>query len=142
MTNVVTNIKDLIETEDMKNTYPTPKIDAVFNFLTLKAIANKTKPEIEKYTDKNKKIRNGKTVLAGTRITTKELMLIMSEDTKGQDISEYIFNYYPSIDSEEKILYGALYEIRKTNTLFFILKVLFNNKWKVKTKEISFNKIK
>ena len=124
MTNVVTNLKDFMQTEDIKDNYPTPKIDAIFDFLTLKVIAKKTKNEIKQYTEKNKNIRNGKTVLAGTRITTKELMLIMSENRSEKNTFEYISECYPSIDNEEKILYGALYEIKKTNTVLFILRTL------------------
>ena len=127
MTNVITNIKDILETEELKDNYPTPKIDAICNFLTLKAISNKSKKEIEKYTERNKNIKNGKTVLVGTRITTKELLLLMSESPKEQDVFEYIYKCYPSIKKEEQIIYGMLYEIRKENTFLFILKVLLNN---------------
>ena len=61
MTNVVTNIKDIIETDNkIKINYPTPKRDAILDFLICKAIARKTTEEIRKYTEKNKNIRKGK----------------------------------------------------------------------------------
>lgn len=128
MTNVLTDIKDIMKTEEFKVNCPTPKIDAIFNFLTIKVIARRHKEEIAKYTEKNKKIKNGQTVLAGTRITTKELLLIMAENDSKQNVFEYVTEQYPSIDSEEKILYGALYEIGKMNTFIYILKVCFLKK--------------
>lgn len=127
MTDVIVNVKDLIETEEIESNYQTPKIDLILDFLKIKAIANKAKDEISKYVEKNNKIRKGKTVLKGTRITTKELFLIVSEysETKEEkNMFDYIFKQYPSIDSEEKIFYGILYEISKMNTVIFILKVL------------------
>ena len=128
MTNVLENVRDFMENEDVERNYQTPKIDIVFSLLKLKRIAKLAKKEIYKYIEKNDKVRGGKVVLKGTRITTKELILIMSEcSPKGdEDLIENIREQYPSIDSEEKITYGALYEISKVNTLLFILKVWFN----------------
>lgn len=128
MTNVLENVRDFMENEDVERNYQTPKIDVVFSLLKLKRIAKLAKKEIYKYIEKNDKVRGGKVVLKGTRITTKELILIISEcSPKGdEDLIENIREQYPSIDSEEKITYGALYEISKVNTLLFILKVWFN----------------
>jgi len=50
-----------------------------------------------------------------------------SKETSKKDMIDFIREQYPSIDSEEKIIYGALYEISKINTLVFILGVLINN---------------
>lgn len=124
MTNVITDIKDFIETEEIIENYQTPRIDMILDFMLLKKIAKRSKNEIEKYTESNKEIRNGKRVLAGTRITTKELIIIMSENENQKNIFEYISKQYPSIDSEAKILYGALYELKKVNSIRFILGVL------------------
>lgn len=128
MTNVLTDIRDFIETEDVKIDHDTIKLDMICDFFILKAIANKSKDKIRKYTERNKNIRNGKTVLVGTRITTKELLLIMAENSNEKNIFKYISEQYPSIDCEEKILYGALYEISKKNLLLFVLEVLFSKK--------------
>ncbi len=128
MTNVLTDIKDFIETEEVKIDHDTMKLDMICNFFILKAIANKSKDKIRKYTERNKNVRNGKTVLAGTRITTKELILIISENSKEKNTFKYISEQYPSIDCEEKILYGALYEISRKNSLLFILDVLLSKK--------------
>lgn len=128
MTNVLENVRDFIEAEEIESNYQTPKIDKIFTLLKLKKVAKLAKDEIEKYTENNINVRNGRRVLKGTRITTKELLLIMSEhsDENGKDVIEYIREQYPSIDSEEKIIYGALYEVNKVNTLLFILKVWMN----------------
>lgn len=128
MTNVLTDIKDIVETKEIEVNNLNPKISTILDFFNMKAIANKSKEEINKYTEEVKNVRGGKRVIKGTRITTKELLLIMSENEQGQNVFEYISKQYPSIDSEKKILYGALYEIKKTNTLLFILKVLLANK--------------
>lgn len=125
MTNVLTDIREFVETEEVKVDCPTPKLDIISDFLTLKIFANRNKDKIYKNIERNKKIRNGQTVIAGTRITTKELLSIMSENISGQNVFKYICKEYPSIDNEEKILYGALYEIKKKNSLLFILWVLF-----------------
>lgn len=126
MTDVLTDIKDIMEMEERQNNYHNSKVNIIFDFLKLKIIAKKSKEKIKKYTEKTKKIRDGKTVLAGTRITTKELILIMAENKKEENICEYISKQYPSINSQEKILYGALYEIKKMNSIIFILGVLFD----------------
>lgn len=128
MTSVLNDIKDFIETEEVKVDYSTPKINMIFDFLTLKSIAKKSKSKINQYTQKNKQIRNGKVVLTGTRITTKELMEIMVENEAKENVFNYISKQYPSIDNEEKILYGALYEINKINSVLFILRILLRKK--------------
>lgn len=131
MTDVIVNVKDFIETEEIESNYKTPKTDKILCFLKLKSISNKAREDIKKYIEKNRKIRGGKAVLRGTRITTKELLLIMSEHSKvdsEKDTIDYIREQYPSIDSEEKVIYGALYEISKTNTLIFVLRVLITGK--------------
>ncbi len=126
MTNVLTDIRDFIETEEVKVDYPTPKLDTIIDFFVLKSFAKKSKSKINEYTKRDKNIRNGQAVLAGTRITTKEIMSIIAESTKEPDALEYILEQYPSIDNKDKILYGALYEIKKKNTFLFILGVLFS----------------
>lgn len=134
MENVIINVKDYIEEIEPKNViYQTPEIDQIFTFLKLKKMAKMAKENIKKYTEKNKKIRNGKTVLKGTRITTRELILIISEymnndNNEEKKIIEYIREQYPSIDSEEMVFYGVLCAIKEINTLTFICKILVGNK--------------
>lgn len=123
MTDVVIDIKDLIETKEIKKEKKSnPKIDIIRKFLAVKKIARNSKEKIAEYTERNKKIRNGQAIIKGTRITTKELMMIMTEE-KEEDVIEYILKQYPSIDCKEKIIYGALYEMNKENTLKFMLGV-------------------
>jgi len=124
MTNVLTNIKDMVEIEEL-NEYSNPIMDNLSNFLKLKNFAQKHEKEIEKYTERNKKIRNGRTVIVGTRITTRELLYILSE-CKSNNVIEYVLEQYPSIDSEEKVLYGVLYELKKQSTLIYLLRILFS----------------
>lgn len=134
MENVIINVKDYIEEIEPNNViYQTPEIDQIFTFLKLKKMAKMAKENIKKYTEKNKKIRNGKTVLKGTRITTRELILIISEymnndNNEEKKIIEYIREQYPSIDSEEMVFYGVLCAIKEVNTLTFICKILVGNK--------------
>lgn len=134
MENVIINVKDYIEEIEPKNViYQTPEIDQIFTFLKLKKMAKMAKENIKKYTEKNKKIRNGKTVLKGTRITTRELILIISEymnndNNEEKKIIEYIREQYHSIDSEEMVFYGVLCAIKEINTLTFICKILVGNK--------------
>lgn len=124
MTNVITNIEDMIKTEEIDVNNSNPKAMILLNFLRIKALAKGSKEKIDKYTEKNKNVRNGRTVLTGTRITTKELLYIIGECKENQDIFEYIFEQYPSIDCKEKIIYGLLYEIGKTNSLIYTLRIL------------------
>lgn len=128
MTDVLMNMKEIMDTEEIKVECQTPKIDAIYNFLVFKSFAKKFNDEIKKCTERNKNIRNGQTVIAGTRITTKELLLIMSENISEKNIFEYVLEQYPSIDSEDKIFYSALYEIKRQNTIGYILKVLLSKK--------------
>lgn len=123
MTSVVTNIKDMIEKSDIQVNCSNPKVDIIHDFMKVKRLARKSKEEIKKYTERNKNVRNGETVLTGTRITTKELMLIVDEaiDTSTNNIIEYTMKEYPSIDCKEKIIYGLLYEIKKKNIILFLL---------------------
>ena len=76
--------------------------------------------------EKNNDVRNGKAVIKGTRITTKEVLLIMSECPEEKDVFEYICEQYPTIESREQIIYAIMYEINKINTINFILKVVMN----------------
>ena len=99
-------------------------MEIIHAFITLKILAIKSKEDIKKYVVKNCKVRCGAPVLINTRITTKELLLIIAENTKGKNIVDYVFKHYTSIDSREQIIYGVLYEIKKKNTLLFILKTL------------------
>ena len=124
MENVIINVKDYIEEIEPKNViYQTPEIDQIFTFLKLKKMAKMAKENIKKYTEKNKKIRNGKTVLKGTRITTRELILIISEYMNNDNNEEKKI-----IDSEEMVFYGVLCAIKEINTLTFICKILVGNK--------------
>ncbi|MBR0426666.1 MAG: DUF433 domain-containing protein [Clostridia bacterium] len=124
---IVNNIKYFMEAEEIKPNYQTPKIDKIFNFLKVKSISKQAKSEINNYIEKNNDVRNGKAVIKGTRITTKEVLLIMSECPEEKDIFEYICEQYPSIESKEQVIYAIMYEINKINTINFILKVVMNS---------------
>lgn len=124
MTNALTYIKDFVETEEVDYSNSNPKIDFILVFLELKILAYKSKEKINQYIIKDKTIRNGQAILAGTRITTKELMTIISELKPEQDLMDYITKQYPSIDCKEKVLYGSLYEIKKMNLFFTILGII------------------
>lgn len=96
------------------------------SFFKLKKMAKKYKNEINLYTTKNKFIRGGKRILTGTRITTKELMLMVDE-ANGRNIFDYILSNYPSINSKNQILCGVLYEVRHTNAFKFILEAIITS---------------
>lgn len=128
MTDILLNISDYLENEDIKEKYKTPKIDEILIFLKFKAKAKKAREETKKYIEKNKTIRNGKAIVKGTRITTKEILLFLNECENFEETLEYICNQYPSIESKEQVLYALLYEIDKYNTLLFIFGVMTSNK--------------
>lgn len=128
MTDTLNNITEIFDTYETEKK-ETPRIDALVEFIKLKHIANAQEKIIDEYIVKDRNIRNGKAVIKGTRITPKELVLITQEAFKNKtnDIEKFIKEQYPSIDSIEKIVAGLAYEIKKTNTLKFILALLRNN---------------
>lgn len=130
MTETIENIKYYLDTEEVNANYQNPKLDIIYDFLKLKSIAEKSKEKINKYVGRNNNVRNGQVIIKGTRITTKELLSIMSEYSNNEEISkeyknvyDYIFTQYPSIDNESQIIYGILYEVLKMNKMKFILRV-------------------
>lgn len=128
MTDTLNNITEIFDTYETEKK-ETPRIDALVEFIKLKHIANTQEKLIDEYIVKDRNIRNGKAVIKGTRITTKELILITQEAFKNKtnDIEKFIKEQYPSIDSIEKIVAGLSYEIKKTNTFKFILALLRKN---------------
>lgn len=128
MTDTLNNITEIFDTYETEKK-ETPRIDALVEFIKLKHIANAQEKLIDEYIVKDRNIRNGKAVIKGTRITTKELILITQEAFKNKtnDIEKFIKEQYPSIDSIEKIVAGLSYEIKKTNTFKFILALLRKN---------------
>lgn len=125
--NNITEIFDTYETEKRE----TPRIDAFVEFVKLKRMANAQEKLIDEYIIKDRNIRNGKATIKGTRITSKELLLITQEafESKAKNIEEYIKEQYPSLDSIDKIVAGLAYEIKKLNIFKFILAILRNNYW-------------
>lgn len=123
--NNITEIFDTYETEKRE----TPRIDAFVEFVKLKRMANAQEKLIDEYIIKDRNIRNGKATIKGTRITSKELLLITQEafESKAKNIEEYIKEQYPSLDSIDKIVAGLAYEIKKLNIFKFILAILRNN---------------
>lgn len=131
MTETLTNITEIFDTYETEKK-ETPRIDAFVDFIKLKRMANAQEKLIDEYIVKDRDIRNGKAVIKGTRITTKELMLITQEafESKPKNIDKfikYIEEQYPSIDSIEKIVAGLAYEIKQLNTFKFIITILRNN---------------
>lgn len=133
MTETLENFTQIMENYESKKEKDTSKMNEIAAFLKMKSIASQYGEIICKYTEKNKKIRNGKTVIKGTRITPEEMLLIVKEamDEKNNDIDamcKYINEQYPSIDSKEQIIAGIFYNIKKISTLKYILGVMIKNK--------------
>ena len=129
MTETLENFTQIMENYESKKEKDTSKMNEIAAFLKMKSIASQYDEIICKYTEKNKKIRNGKTVIKGTRITPEEMLLIVKEamDEKNNDIDamcKYINEQYPSIDSKEQIIAGISYNIKKISTLKYILGVM------------------
>lgn len=129
MTETLENFTQIMENYESKKEKDTSKMNEIAAFLKMKSIASQYDEIICKYTEKNKKIRNGKTVIKGTRITPEEMLLIVKEamDEKNNDIDamcKYINEQYPSIDSKEQIIAGISYNINKISTLKYILGVM------------------
>ncbi len=129
MTETLENFTQIMENYESKKEKDTSKIHEIATFLKMKSIASQYDEIICKYTEKNKKIRNGKTVIKGTRITPEEMLLIVKEamDEKNNDIDtmcKYINEQYPSIDSKEQIIAGIFYNIKKISTFKYILGVI------------------
>lgn len=133
MTETLENFTQIMENYESKKEKDTSKMNEIAAFLKMKSIASQYDEIICKYTEKNKKIRNGKTVIKGTRITPEEMLLIVKEamDEKNNNIDamcKYINEQYPSIDSKEQIIAGISYNIKKISTLKYILGVMIKNK--------------
>jgi len=131
MTQTLTNMKDILYTYETEFECQTPIIDAITGILKMKRIARAKKDIIEKNTETNKEIRNGRTVIRGTRITPEELLLIMAEVFENEEVRNFeelfenISKQYPSIDSKEQILASILYTAKKQNLLTYIASVIF-----------------
>lgn len=129
MTETLENFTRIMENYKTDKNYNIPKLDIILKFIKLKRLAKQRNEIIQNFTEKNKKIRNGQIVIKGTRITPEELMLIVDEafNEKKDDINSlcnFIKEQYPSIDSKEQIIAGISYNIRKMNTLKFILGII------------------
>lgn len=119
MTDILTmdNIKDFIgetTTKEKNNS----KLYYILLFLSIK-FENKNKM-INKYIVKDKNIRNGKATIKGTRITTDDMLCIISEANSEKDLLKYIFEQYPSIENKEQIIAALKYSMKKVNTFKFI----------------------
>lgn len=132
MTETIENVAEILDTYGVKQEQKKdrPKLNAIITFIKLKEIANNNNNLIERNIEKNKNIRNGQVVIKGTRITPNELILIIDEvfdnkTLKTENALEYIQKEYPSIDSEEKIVAGIMYSIKKFSTLKYILGEIF-----------------
>lgn len=130
MPETITNIQDFFDTCETELKCSTPRIDDIMDFLKIKRIANVNKDIIESYTERNKNIKNGRTVLKGTRITLNELILIITEAKEQgaktiDEILKYANTQYPSIDSKEQIIAGLLCCIKEQNALKHIIRVMF-----------------
>ena len=79
MTETLENFTQIMENYESKKEKDTSKMNEIAAFLKMKSIASQYDEIICKYTEKNKKIRNGKTVIKGTRITPEEMLLIVKE---------------------------------------------------------------
>ena len=91
MTETLTNITEIFDTYETEKK-ETPRIDAFVDFIKLKRMANAQEKLIDEYIVKDRNIRNGKAVIKGTRITSKELMLITQEafESKPKNIEKFI----------------------------------------------------
>lgn len=123
MTDILTmdNIKDFIGETTTKEKNDS-KLYFILLFLSIK-FESKDKI-INKYIVKDKKIRNGKATIKGTRITTDDMLCIIAEANNEKDWKKYIFEQYPSIENLQQIEAALKYSIKKANTLKFIFSVL------------------
>lgn len=123
MTDILTmdNIKDFIGETTTKEKNDS-KLYFILLFLSIK-FESKDKI-INKYIVKDKKIRNGKATIKGTRITTDDMLCIIAEANNEKDWKKYIFEQYPSIENLQQIEAALKYSIKKSNTLKFIFSVL------------------
>lgn len=72
-------------------------------------------------TDKN--IKSGTPIIKGTRISTNDIMRILTDDYEIEDIMKN----FPTIKSEEQIIAAMVYEIREWNFIFAFYKYVRNH---------------
>lgn len=130
MTDIITNAAEIFDNYNVDEKNRKVMIsDCINSFIRLKEIAKEHKDLIEKYIIKDKNVRKGKAVIKGTRITPLEVFFILDEaieqqKTTGKDFIKYIKEQYPSLDSEEKIMSGILYVVKKYSIVKYILGVI------------------
>lgn len=66
---------------------------------------------------KDKKIKSGVPIIKGTRISTKDVMKMVIDGYKIEEIK----NEFPSITGEKQLLAAVVYEIRKKNYILFTI---------------------
>ena len=133
MTETLETFTQIMEDYEIRTEKDTTKIDEIMAYLKLKKIVKQLDDITCNFIEKNKSVRNGKTVIKGTRITPNEMLLIVKEAMieKNNNVNEmckYINEQYPSIDSREQIIAGMSYAISKTNMFKYILGVLTKSK--------------
>lgn len=123
----VYNIQELVCKEEKKKTR-NEKINSI-----LQVIKIKKSEEVEEIIKENiicdKKIRNGRATIKGTRITPKELILATSEvnidDATFEKIRDYLYEQYPSITKESEIEAAIYYVLKYDINLFKYIIVTF-----------------
>lgn len=71
----------------------------------------------------NKKIKSGTPIIKGTRISTKDIMRMISDNFQ----IDQIMIELPSITDDKQILAAIVYEIRKMNCITFVIEALKKN---------------
>lgn len=129
MEQIVENVKD-IEVEEKAN----EKANKIALFIAIRK-SKELNELVNKYIVKNKEIRDGKAVIKGTRITPIELMYCVAEVLKNnknektfEEIRDYLYEQYPSINNENQIKAAISYVIKKEiSTIKYIVTILKND---------------
>lgn len=92
----------------------------------LKAIAKDSSFDeiIEKNIVRDKRIKSGVAIIKGTRISTSDVMRMLSDD---YNIEEVLDNF-PTLKDKNQVLAAITYEVRKWNFIFKIFKYSKSNK--------------
>ena len=124
MTDILTidNMEMLIP-DEQKAKNRRDKFTAIRYLLYVKFSTNKKL--LEKIIVKDNKIRNGKPLIKGTRITIDDINDIAINAPKNVSLCEYILEQYPSIENEIQVRAALQYIIKyRVNTLKFIILTL------------------
>ena len=126
---IVENVKDIQLKEKVNE-----KAKKITIFIAIKK-SKELDRLVKEYIVKNKKIRDGKAVIKGTRITPVELMYCVDEILKEnknektfEEIRDYLYEQYPSINNENQIKAAVSYIIKKEiSTIKYIVNILKND---------------